>query len=239
VTAPATTPSVRSPWLIGFALVAVAELICTATGLRLAAFLTWLVAPLLAGWVWRARGPKLLVAALISCWAGDVLGNPRLIGVGPIGLYLSIAAFAVADVLLITLFVRRGALRSHRSRRQAGAAALYLVPASIAFASVWGHLDPTLRVVAAIYLLLIAATAATALLLGTRVGIGVGLLFSSHLLVALEVGQRVDGTATIFRVAVLALYMAGILLIAVDLRSIGTRRQRGWAPGGSNPEPAD
>ncbi len=213
----------KSPWLIGFAMVAIAELICTATGLRLAAFLTWLVAPLLAVWVWRVRGPKLLVLALISCWVGDVLGNPRLIGVGPIGLYLSIAAFAVADVLLVTLFVRRGALGSRRPRRQAGAVALYLLPASIGFASIWGDLDPTLRVVAAIYLLLIAATATTALLLDTRVGIGAGLLFSSHLLVALEVGRRIDGTATTFRLAVLALYMVGILFIAVGTVNRGAR----------------
>ncbi|GMA95920.1 hypothetical protein GCM10025881_27440 [Pseudolysinimonas kribbensis] len=37
---------------------------------------TWLVAPLLAMWVWRARGPKLLILALAMFWAGDVLGNP-------------------------------------------------------------------------------------------------------------------------------------------------------------------
>lgn len=211
------TSSVRNPWLVGFVLVAVAELVCTALGLRIASFVTWLVAPLLAAWVWRVRGPELLVLTLVLCWAGDVLGNPRLLGIGPIGLYASIAAYAVADVLLITLFVRRGALASRRTAtsRRTGAVALYLVPAAIGLALVWGNLDPALRAVASIYLLLIATTATTALLLDAWVGAGAGLLFSSHLLVALEVGRRLDGTATTYRLVVLALYMLGILLIAV------------------------
>jgi hypothetical protein len=214
VSAPATTPSVKSPWLIGFGLVALAQLASLALHLPFAGVITWLVAPPLAVWVWRGGGPKLLVVALAFCWIGDLLGNPRLIGIGRVGLYLSVAAFAVASVLLIILFVRRGA---PGSRRRVGVAALYLALASLGLAFIWSNLDPVLRVVAAVYLLLIVVTATTAFVLDTRVGIGAGLLFGSHLLVALEVGGRLNGAETTFRLAVLALYMLGILLIAVGM----------------------
>jgi hypothetical protein len=210
VATPATTSAAKSPWLIGFGLVALVQLVSIAVHLPFASLITWLIAPPLAVWVWRAGGPRLLVLALVFCWIGDVLGNPRLIGIGRIGLYLSVAAFAVASVLLVVLFVRRG-----RPRRRVGVVALYLVLASVGLASIWSNLDPALRVVASVYLLVIVATATAAFVLDTRVGIGAGLLFGSHLLVALEVGGRLDGTATTFRLAVLALYMLGILLIVV------------------------
>jgi len=214
---------VKSPWLIGFGLVAVAQLAVVALSLPLAGVVTWLLAPPLAVWVWRVRGPKLLVLALMFFWAGDVLGNPRLIGVGRIGLFLSVAAVAVANVLLIILFVRRGAPRSQRTviggrrRWRAGIAVLYLVLAGMGLAFTWSNLDPVLRVVASIYLLLIVVTGTTAFVLDIYAGIGAALLFGSHLLVVLEVGGRINGTGTMYRLAVLALYMLGILLIAIGM----------------------
>jgi hypothetical protein len=223
VNASAATSSLKSPWLIAFGLVVVGQLALLGLGLPLANFVAWLLAPLLAVWVWRARGPKLLVLALMFCWAGDVLGNPALIGVGKIGLFLSVAAFAVANVLLIVLFVRGGGPISQRiaiggrRRWRAGVAVLYLVPAALGLAFTWSNLDPALRVVAAIYLLLVVATATTAFVVDICAGIGAALLFGSHLLVVLEVGGRIDGTGTMFRLAVLALYMLGILLIAIGM----------------------
>jgi hypothetical protein len=220
---PTRTPSVERPWLVGFGVVAVAQLACVALALPPAAFLTWLLAPPLAVWAWRARGPGLLVLALALCWVGDVLGNPRLIGLGPAALYLGIAAFAAAHALLITVFVRRGGAvspgttTSGRRRRRALVAVPYLVAAALALAAVRGGLDPLLRAVASLYLLLIATTATTAVRLGSRVGVGAGSLFASHLLVALEVGGRLSGSSTAFRLAALSLYVAGLFLITVGV----------------------
>jgi hypothetical protein len=218
---------VKSPWLVGFGLVAVAQLVFVALHLPFAGIVTWLVAPLLAVWVWCVGGPKLLVLALMFCWAGDVLGNPLQIGI-PIGLYLSVAAFAVAGVLLVILFVRRGAPGFRR--RRAGIVVLYLVPASVVLTFIWSNLNPALRVVASIYLLLLVVTATTAFVLDTWVGIGAGLLFGSHLLVALEVGGLLNGTRTMFRLAVLTLYMLGILLIAVGMVNRDRRAGRAVRP---------
>jgi hypothetical protein len=52
-------------WFIGFALVALAELVCAASGLRLAPFVMWLIAALLAVGV-AVRGAKLLGTLKVS-----------------------------------------------------------------------------------------------------------------------------------------------------------------------------
>ena len=214
----------KSPWLVGFGLVALAQLAFIALHLpRLAVIATWLLVPVVAVWVWRARGPKLLVLALMLCWAGDVLGNPALIGIGPIGLFLSVAAYAIANVLLTILFIRCGALTAWRTtfggrqRWWAAVAVLCLVAAVVGLAFAWSSFDAVLRIVASIYLLLLVVTATTAFAVDTCAGIGAAMLLSSHLLVVLEVAGRLDGAATSFRLAVLALYALGILLIAVGV----------------------
>jgi YhhN family len=181
VSTPTALLRVKSPWLIGFGLVAVAQLAFVALHVSQAALITtWILAPLLAVWVWRARGPKLLVLALMFCWVGDVLGNPRKIGIGQGGLVLSVAAFAAANVCLMILFARRGALAAlWRSigglqRWRAGIALLYLVAAIVGLWLTWSSLEPVLRVVASIYLLLLVGTATTALAVDICAGIGEG-----------------------------------------------------------------
>lgn len=228
-------PVQKRLWLVAFGLVAVAQLALVVFKLppQFAFLSTWLVAPVLAVWVWRARGPRLLVGALLLCWVGDVLGNPRLIGIGSYGLFLSVAAFAAANVVLSILFVRSGAFGFTRSsagvsrRRRAAIAVPYLVMSAGALAATWSNLDPTLRVFGTGYLLLLVVTSATALMLETWAGVGAALLFASHLLVVLEVGGRVDGTATLFRLLFWVLYMLAILLIASRL----VERDRGGLQG--------
>ena len=215
----------KSLWLVAFGLVAVAQLALVAFKLpsQFAFISTWLVAPVLAVWVWRVRGPGLLVGALLLCWAGDVLGNPRLIGIGSYGLFLSVAAFAAANVVLSVLFVRSGALGFTRSspggsrRWRAAIAVPFLVVSAAALAVAWSNLGSTFRVFGAGYLLLLVVTSTIALMLDTWAGVGAALLFASHLLVMLEVGGRVDGTATLFRLAFWVLYMLALLLIAIRM----------------------
>jgi hypothetical protein len=212
--------SLKSPWLIGFGLVAIAQLALVVFRLppQFAFISTWLVALVLAVWAWRARGPKLLVLALLLCWVGDVLGNPLLIGLGPSALILSVAAFAAATLALIILFLR--SRTDGTGRWRAGVAVLYLVAATAALAVAWSNLDVTLRAAGVVYLLLLVATATTAFMLDIGVGAGALLLFASHLLVVLEVGGQVDGTATVFRLVFWVLYMLGLLLIATRIVAI-------------------
>lgn len=226
-----TVLRMKTPWLIGFGLAGAAELAFVVSHLSHPADLItlWIVAPLLAIWTWRARGPKLLVLALVFCWVGDVLGNPRAIGIGQGGLLLSVVAYVGANVCLITLFVRDGALIALRKafsgtqRWRVGISSLYLVAAIIGLALAWSSLDPMSRAGAAIYLLLLVGTATTALALDTCTGIGAALFFGSELLIALEVGGRLPGAAAAFRLAVLTLYMLGVLLIAVGVVNRGLR----------------
>jgi hypothetical protein len=216
----AVTPSLRSPWLAAFGVAAIAQL--TLIVARLPAWFavvsTWIVVPLLAVWVWRVRGPKLLVVALAFFWAGDVLGNPRLIGLGPSALFVGIAAYAIAGVLLIVVFARAGAttaIRAAGRRWRAGLGLPILAAAAIALAVTWSDLGLALRVFGVVYLLIRVAMATAAFLMDLGAGVGGAILFASQLLVALEIGGRIDGTATAFRLAYWTLYLLGLLVVAV------------------------
>lgn len=234
VTGPAAVLRVKSLWLIGFGLVATAQLVFVIGRVanEAAVIATWILAPVLAIWVWRTRGPKLLVLALLLCGARDVLGNPRAIGMGQGGLVLSVAAYVGANVCLIILFVREGALTALRKaldgtrRWRVGISSLYLVAAIIGLALAWSSLAPMLRVIVAIYLLLLAGIATTALALDISAGVGAALLFGSGLLAELEVAGRLQGAAMSFRLAVLTLYMLGILLIAIGVLNPRVRTRR-------------
>jgi uncharacterized membrane protein len=102
-----TAASLKSPWLIAFVAVALAHLVMSVVRVPSSAtIVTWALAPLLAIWVWRSRGPKLLIVALLLCFVSDVLGNPRFIGLGPGALYASVAAL-VAILLFRRVLSRR------------------------------------------------------------------------------------------------------------------------------------
>lgn len=209
----------KQAWLVAFVLIAAAELVFVAAHVSSWAVVvaTWVLAPLLAIWVWQSRGPKLLVLTLGLCWLGDVLGNPRKIGIGQIGVVLSAAAFAAAGVCLVVLFIRRGARRG----LLVGAAAAYLAAAIIGVLFVWSGLSIMLRIAVSIYLLLFAALATLAASAGTVSAIGAALFFGSEILTALEVAGRLHGTATAYRLTVITLYLLGILLIAVGMVTLG------------------
>jgi hypothetical protein len=214
----------KSAWLFVYGLILLAQLISVALHLsRVGIVATGLLAPLLSVWVWRARGPKLLVLVFVLFWVGDVLGNPRLLGIGPNGLFLSVAAFAAANVILLALYFRHGTLIEWRTilgghqRWRAGVAVLCLIAVALGLALAWSSLNLGLRLAASIYLLLLLFTLTAALAVDIRAGVGSVLLLISHLLVVLEVAGRLLGTATRFRLLVLALYGFGILLIAVGV----------------------
>ena len=226
-------PLYKSAWLFVYGLILLAQLISVALHLSRVGTVatTWLLAPLLSIWVWRARGPKLLVLVFVLFWVGDVLGNPRLLGIGPNGLFLSVVAFAAANVILLALYLQRNTLiewqtiLGGRQRWWAGGVVvLCLIAVALGLALAWSSLNLVLRLAASIYLLLLLFNLTAALAVDIRAGVGSALLLISHLLVVLEVAGRLLGTATLFRLPVLALYGFGILLIAVGV-VIGRNRQ--------------
>lgn len=181
--------SPKQAWLVAFVLVAVMELVFIAMHVLSSVVIitNWVLAPLLAIWVWQSRGPKLLVLALEFCWLGDVLGNPRAIGIGQIGVVASAAAFAAAGMLLTALFIRRGALNALRESgarrgRFVGAVAVCLAATTIGVLFAWSGLSIVFRVAVSIYLFLFAALAAFAASAGIIPAIGAAMLLGAEIL---------------------------------------------------------
>ncbi len=231
----------RSPWLIGFGLVAVAQLIFVVFPVSSLADLiaVSILAPLLAVWVWRRRGPKLLVIALVLCAVGDALGNPRRIGLEQGGLLVSVAAYVAAQACLLALFLRSGALAALRAsigghqRWRSMIIVLYPVGAAVVISLVWSGLGADLRVAAGLYLALLVGTAATSLALDTWAGIGAALFTGSVVLVAAGMVGWVDSTGMAHRLMIRLTNQLGLLLIAVAAVNHWQRQHFATAPGGA------
>jgi hypothetical protein len=223
---------VKHPAFVGFGMVAAAELAFVATRVsRPEVIALPILAPLLAVWAWQMGGPKVLSLALVFFGVGDLLGNPRRLGIEHGGLVFSMAAFAIAYACLITVFLRLGSLNAlrvarGRQRWRAVLAVVYVVGTMAAIWAAWNGLEPVIRVAGLIYALLLVGTAATAIALDTRAGIGAALLLGSNLLIALAVAGRVDAAATSHRLEVLVLYLLGIALVAVGVVNIQPQIQR-------------
>lgn len=218
---------VKSPWIIGFGIVAVLHLILV--GLDASPWDTvtkCLLAPLLAAWAWQLGAPKLLVLGLVFCFLGDLfmdLENTFILGM---------AAFALAHVCFIAMFVQRGAVEALRAssagreRWRAALVLLYLVAALAVIAWAWNGFDPAIRVAVPFYALLLVGTAATAIALDVRAGVGAALFVASDLLIALGAAGRLDADATWHRLAVMTLYILAIFLITAGVLNRELRTQR-------------
>ncbi|KQX73746.1 lysoplasmalogenase [Aeromicrobium sp. Root472D3] len=202
--------AVRSPWLVAFGLVAVVHLALNAAGTTpLDSISKCLLAPLLAVWVARQGGPRLLVVALALCFLGDLfLEIDDLFVVG-------MAAFAGAHVAFVTLFVRRGAL--DRLRRRPQAAVAYAVVAVAMVAWCWGGLEPALKPAIPVYAALLVGTATVSLAVDVRAGVGGALFLVSDGIIALSQAGRIDADATATGLAIMTLYIAAILLLATGV----------------------
>ncbi|MDD9349504.1 lysoplasmalogenase [Mumia sp.] len=169
-----------------------------------------LLMPALALWVYRAGGPRLLLAALAFSWVGDVALEVD-------GLFvLGMAGFGAAHVCYVTWFVRQGALRGLRRRWWVPIAGL--VAWSAAIGVLWGPLgeeEPALRIPIVVYSLLLTATAVTAFGISLAAGLGGALFLLSDTLIAM-------GLADVARpepagVWIMLTYLAGQLLLAVGI----------------------
>ena len=211
--------AVKSPWIIGFGVVAVVHLVLNAAGASPWDSITkCLIAPLLAAWVVQLNGPRLLVAALVFCLGGDLFLEIESLFV------IGMASFAAAHVCFITFFMRRGALPRLRSRPWA--ALVYLAAAVPMVAWAWNGLEADVRPFVPIYTLLLVGTASTSLALDRRAGLG-GLLFLvSDGFIALGEAGRFDKTATWHGLVIMGLYILAIFFLSAGIlnREIRTRR---------------
>lgn len=228
---PPPTNVLRSPWLVAFAVVVVAHLAVLVADPAEESGLWWLalatkclIAPLLAMWVYAQHGPSVLVLALVFCFFGDLFlefDATFLPGM---------AAFAAAHVCLVTFFVRRGALAALRQRWWI--AALLLVAAVGLLAWVWGGLEVGLRGPVVVYALLLSSTAATALAVDTRAGVG-GLLFLfSDALIALGIADRLPEDSVVRNLAVMFTYSLALFFLATAIvqKEARTKASGGWDP---------
>lgn len=204
------TSPIRSPWLAGFAVVAVVHLALNAADLGPWDSITKvLLAPLLAAWVLEQRGPRLLVTALAFCFAGDLLLELDNLFVA------GMAAFAAAHVCFIWFFVQRGALPALRARPWI--VGLYAIAAVVVVVWAWGGLEAGLRPIVPVYAVLLVGTASTGLAVDVRAGIGGALFLLSDGIIALAEAARFDPEAMLTGLIIMTLYIAAILQLTVGI----------------------
>lgn len=136
-----------------------------------------LLMPLLVGYVITLRGPRLLIAALLFGWGGDLAllfdAEPAfLIGMG---------SFAVGHVCYLVLFGRR------RTGPLLGAAYAAALLSTVTL--LWSDLPAELRIPVAGYSLLLTAMAYRSSALGWRAGLGGALFLLSDTLIATGVAE--------------------------------------------------
>ena len=224
--------AVKSPWIIAFGVVLVLHLLFR--GLELDPYQTItkiLLAPLLALWAAQLQGPRLLIVGLIACFFGDLFMD-----LDARWFIAGMAAFALAHICFITLFVQRGAIDALR-RSLAGAelwraalVGLYVVGAIGFVVWAWSGFPADVRPAVPVYALLLTGTATTSIVLDTRAGVGAGLFVVSDALIA--IGWDQYGIAETWqRVAVMVLYAVGIFLIAAGVLNRERRTRRIAADG--------
>ncbi|MEU8435891.1 lysoplasmalogenase [Streptomyces sp. NPDC029216] len=142
-----------------------------------------LLMPLLAGYVLTLRAPRLLVAALLFGWGGDLAllfdAEPAfLVGMG---------SFAAGHVCYLMLFGKHSLFgRARTSPALGGAYAVALVGT---VALLWGDLPAGLRIPVAGYSLLLASMAYRSSALGRVAGAGGALFLLSDTLIATGVAE--------------------------------------------------
>ncbi|MFF4584816.1 lysoplasmalogenase [Streptomyces sp. NPDC001388] len=141
-----------------------------------------LLMPLLATWAAVSGAPRLLLAALLCGWGGDVL----LLSDAEPAFLAGMACFAAGHVCYLVLFTRHGRPRAR---------ATVLTPAYVAvliatLALLWPDLPPGLRVPVAVYSTLLTAMAyGAATRLGPLAGAGGVLFLLSDTLIATGVAD--------------------------------------------------
>jgi uncharacterized membrane protein YhhN len=184
--------------LVGFGLAAAVDLGSLAAGFTPGHTVAKpLLMPLLAAYVHARGGPRLLIAALLCGWGGDVL----LLSDAEPAFLAGMGCFAAGHVCYLVLFGKRARQASATDKgspvvgeRGSRARALrlpagYALGLVVAVASLWPGLPADLRVPVAGYSALLTAMACSAARLGAVGGAGGALFVLSDMLIATGVAE--------------------------------------------------
>ncbi|MFJ9640397.1 lysoplasmalogenase [Streptomyces sp. NPDC101178] len=214
-TDPGRTASPRAerfarPLLIAFLLAAAVDLAGVLAGLDpLHLVAKPLLMPLLAGYAAVRGGPRLLIAALLFGWGGDVF----LLADNDLAFLLGMGSFAVGHVCYLTLFGRgRGGARTRASLAAGIAYAVVLV---VFLVLIWPDLPAGLRAPLTGYSLLLTAMAWRAGVLGRYAAAGGALFLLSDALIATGIAEWPRLPAPDFWV--MLTYIAAQFLLAVGV----------------------
>ncbi|MEU9290342.1 lysoplasmalogenase [Streptomyces sp. NPDC048275] len=173
--------------LVSFGVATVADLVSLAVGFDAGHMVAKpLLMPLLAAHVAVRGGPRLLVAALLCGWGGDVL----LLSDADPAFLVGMASFAAGHVCYLLLFrkplelVEKPVEKSTPRARGAWLAGGYAVALVATVTLLWPDLPAGLRVPVAGYSLLLTAMAYGATRLGPVAGLGGALFMVSDTLIA-------------------------------------------------------
>lgn len=160
--------------------------------------------PLLAGHVYARGGPRLLIAALLCGWGGDVF----LLSGADVAFLLGMGCFAAGHVCYLVLF--------GRGRTHAGLGAAYGIALVGTVAALWPDLPGGLRIPVAGYSLLLTAMAYRSSRLGPLVGLGGAMFLLSDTLIATGVADWPQPPRPDF--CVMLTYLAAQALLAQAYR---------------------
>jgi len=205
----------RRPWILVFGVVTVVHLVLLAADADPWDSITkCLLAPLLIGWVIRQRGPRLLIVALTGCFLGDLF-----LELDEAWFPVGMAAFAVAHVCFIVIFVQRGA--GERLRRTPWIPVLFVLGGAALIVWCWSGLPSDIRPLVPFYAALLAGTAMTAIAVDVRAGIGAVCFMVSDGIMAAAQADRIDADATATGLAIMVLYIAAIFLLTTGILKKG------------------
>ncbi|MFE9538871.1 lysoplasmalogenase [Streptomyces sp. NPDC006691] len=174
----ARLPAAVTPLLLAFAAAGALDLLALLAGWHPGHLIAKpLLMPLLAAHVYARGGPRLLVAALLCGWGGDVF----LLSGADAAFLLGMGCFAAGHVCYLVLF--------GRGRTHPGLGAAYGIALVAAVAALWPDLPAGLRIPVAGYSLLLTAMAYRSSRLGPLVGLGGALFLLSDTLIATGVAN--------------------------------------------------
>ncbi|MGW6274234.1 lysoplasmalogenase [Streptomyces sp. NPDC055060] len=204
--------------LTAFALAAAGDLAALLAGSETAhAVFKPLLMPLLAAYVVTAKGPRLLTAALLFGWGGDVL----LLGDADLAFLAGMGSFAAGHVCYLVLFRRLGTPRARGGWLVAAYAAALVGTVVL----LWPDLPPDMRGPVAGYSLLLTAMAFGATRLGATAAAGGALFLLSDTLIATGVAEWPQAPRPDFWI--MLTYIAAQFLLA---RGVLAARDRSPAP---------
>ncbi|MFE5082658.1 lysoplasmalogenase [Streptomyces mirabilis] len=172
--------------LVSFGVAAAVDLVSLAVGFTPGHLVAKpLLMPLLAAHAVVRGGPRLLVAALLCGWGGDVL----LLSDADPAFLVGMASFAAGHVCYLLLFIRPDPPHRPAHVRGPWIGGAYVLALVVTVTLLWPDLPAGLRIPVAGYSLLLTAMAAASTRLGPVAGAGGALFLLSDTLIATGVAD--------------------------------------------------